>query len=121
MSYSFRLSLLQNLLSLKWFKLVAITLVELVLHLDPVESKAMQEAFHLVHAHNDSKCNGPENWEQNEAENKSQRNCSSSSSCHATSTFVNTDVVLDNQVEEDFRELTMSKRKSPESEVRSSV
>ena len=104
--------MLQNILGLEWFKLVTITLEELVLHLDPVKSETMQEAFHLVHAHNHSKCNRPESWVHKET----SKDCSTN-----TGRFVDTNIVLDDQVEEHFRKLTVSKRKSPESEVRSSV
>jgi hypothetical protein len=81
----------------------------------------MQEALHLVHAHNDSECNRPEGWEQEEAENKCHWDCFTFSEVDSHSTFVDTEIVLNDQVEEHFRKLSVSKRKSPKSEVGSSV
>ena len=54
--FSITLSLFQDVLSLQWLVVVTITLEELVLHLDPMESEAMQEALHLIHAHDN--CEG---------------------------------------------------------------
>ena len=45
----------------------AVTSVELVLELDPMETEAMQEALEQVHAHDNGEGDRPEDWEQNES------------------------------------------------------
>ena len=47
-----------------WLELVSLTLVEFVLELDPMETKSMQEALEQIHAHENCKGDGPENWPQ---------------------------------------------------------
>ena len=50
--------LLQWLLITKRSKLVALTLVEFILELNPVETEGMQEALHHVHGHQHTNCEG---------------------------------------------------------------
>jgi len=81
----------------------------------------MQEAFHLIHAHDNCKCNRPEDWEQDETEDKSKWNCRTTNGGSNQPTSVDTEIVLDDQVEEHFGKLSVSKRESPKSEIRSGV
>ena len=46
----------------EWLELVALTFVELVLELNPMETKGMQEALEQIHAHEDGEGDGPEDW-----------------------------------------------------------
>lgn len=111
----------KNCLSIKRKEFISVTLEELVLHLDPMESETMQEAFHLIHAHDNCKCNRPEDWEQDETEDKSKWNCRTTNGGSNQPTSVDTEIVLDDQVEEHFGKLSVSKRESPKSEIRSGV
>lgn len=88
-----------------------------------MESEAMQEAFHLIHAHKNCKCDRPEHWEQDETIEDCLNQCSTFCCCQwtCTNSLVNTNVLWDDQVEEYFGKLSMGKWESPESEVRSSV
>jgi hypothetical protein len=48
-----------------WLVGISVALVELVLELHPMKSKRMQEAFHSIHAHQDSKGHPHEHIEHN--------------------------------------------------------
>lgn len=80
----------------------------------------MQEALHLIHAHNDRECNRPECWPHDESGNESP-GINVSGSCLKISRVEHVNKLGKDQVEEDFRKLSVSKRKGPKSKVRSSI
>jgi hypothetical protein len=61
-------------LEIERFKCIPLSLEEFVLELNPMETKAMQEALHAIHHHNNCKSDGPENWPHNEGWNNSSDN-----------------------------------------------
>ena len=117
---SVTLSLFKDAFGRKWSKGVSITLEELVLHLDPVESETMQEALHLIHAHDDGEGDRPEGWPHQECGNQGP---AINGSCRwiRSSRVEDVDELGQDQVEEHFRELTVSKRQGPESQVGGSI
>lgn len=80
----------------------------------------MQEALHLIHAHDDRECNRPECWPHDECSNESPGN-NVSATWIKVSRIEHVNKLGKDQVEEDFRKLSVSKRKGPKSKVRSSI
>lgn len=86
-------------------KLVTLTVVELVLELDPVETKSMQVTLQGIHNQKDEKSDQREEDEENIKSNGITRRKTR----------------FKNLTPEDFRQLRVSKRQSPETEVGSSM
>ena len=64
--FSRRLGLVEHLLEIEGNKWDTVTLVELVLELDPVQSESMQGALEEIHQHNDREDHRPEDGEKND-------------------------------------------------------
>jgi hypothetical protein len=88
---------------------VTLTVEELVLELDPVESDGVESALHDIHHHQDSHSNAPEGEPEQEGFNDCPGEAGTSPSFGET------------LLEEHFTQLGMSEGESPQSEVRGSV
>ena len=101
--------MLKRLLITEGSELVALALIEFILELNPVETKGVQEALHHVHRHQDTNC------ERNphEVADPDTEEC--------TANRVSLKGRHNSVFYEDSGKLTVSKRKSPETEVRSCV
>ena len=86
-------------------ELITLTLVELVLELDPVETKSVQVALQGIHDKQDEESDEREEDEQNVKQNGVTRGKTR----------------LQDLVPEDFRQLRVSQGQSPQTEIRSRV
>lgn len=99
--------LLELFFKRKRTKQVPVSLVKLVLELDPVQSERVQEALHHVHSQQHEQREREERREQQEH----HQEVAALAQRHAAEQFV----------VEDVRELAVSKRQRPETQVRGSV
>ena len=86
-------------------ELVTLTLIELVLEFDPVETKSVQVALQGIHNKQDEKSNEREEDKEDVKHNGVTRGKTR----------------LQDLIPEDFRQLRVSQGQSPETEVRGSV